>query len=125
MTDETTEFIEQLSRRGVEPTLRKLTATVRFDVLNSGWVSRWLVSISQGHIEVSPSESDADCVLGADRRVFDALAGGRANALAAMLRGELAVTGDPEVLVLIQRLFPDPPRTAEPEPAGSGGWRRP
>ncbi len=122
MTDETTEFLEQLGRRGVEPTLRKLTATVRFDVLNSGWVSRWLVSINEGNLEVSPSERDADCVLSADRRVFDGLATGRTNALSAMLRGEVAVTGDPSVVVLIQRLFPDPPRSADAQPAG--GWRR-
>ena len=56
----------------------------------------------------------ADCVIGGDRALFDAIVGGRMTAMVALLRGQLAVDGDPELLVLTQRLFPGPP-------AGSSG----
>ncbi len=125
MTDETTEFVDRLRHRGVDPALRNINATVRLDVLNSGWVSHWLVSIDDGHIDVTSSEQDADCVLSADHRVFDGLASGRVNAMAAMIRGELAVSGDPELLVLLQRQFPGPPRTAEPQAVPAAGGRQP
>jgi hypothetical protein len=36
---------------------------------------------------------------------------GDVNALAAYLRGELALEGDPELLVLIQRVLPGPATT--------------
>jgi hypothetical protein len=47
-------------------------------------------------------------VLIGSRAVFDDIVGGRTNAMASLLRGALAVDGDPELLVLTQRLFPGP-----------------
>jgi hypothetical protein len=47
----------------------------------------------------------------ADKALFDAMAVGEVNALAAYLRGELALEGDPELLVLVQRVFPGPTTT--------------
>ena len=35
----------------------------------------------------------ADCVIGGDRAVFDDMLAGRTTAMAALLRGELAVDG--------------------------------
>ena len=125
MTDETADFIERLSQRGVEPALGNVTAKIRFDVIDNDGVSRWLVEINEGRLTVSSSEGPADCVLTAERRVFDALASGRMNAVAALVRGEVSASGDPNVLVLAQRLFPDPPRTGEHEPVVAGGWRVP
>ena len=53
----------------------------------------------------------ADCVLRTDKALFDGIARGEVNAMAAILRGELAFEGDVQLLVLFQRLFPGPSRT--------------
>jgi predicted lipid carrier protein YhbT len=69
---------------------------------------RWLVSIDRGDVVVSHRGGVADCEIRADRDLFDRLCRGEANALAAMLRGELVCTGDVELLYAIQRIFPGP-----------------
>lgn len=50
----------------------------------------------------------ADCVVRTDATLFNDLVRGRANALAALLRGRLVAEGVPELLVRFQRLFPAP-----------------
>ena len=59
----------------------------------------------------------ADCVVRGDKALFDGIAGGEVNAMAALLRGALTFQGDPELLVRLQRVFPSPPARV----AGSGG----
>jgi len=112
MTDPTTTFFEGLSRRGREPMVGGVTATVRFDVTHGTGTRSWLLTIDHGDFTVAPGPGSADCVISADETLFSALIRGEANAMAALLRGELAVTGDPELLVTVQRIFPAPPRAA-------------
>jgi len=110
MTDATNDFFNELSRRGHEPMLNGLNATVRFDISHDGRTRSWRVDIRNGDISVSPGNGDADCVIAADQTVFDGIASGEVNAMTAMLRGELVVSGDLELVVTVQRLFPAPPR---------------
>jgi putative sterol carrier protein len=110
MTDTTTEFFNQLEARGHQPALEKATGTLRFDLTDGKRKTRWLVAIERGDVAVSHRNAKADCVARADKRMFDAIVGGEQNAVAAMLRGELSVEGDRELMVLFQRLFPGPPR---------------
>jgi putative sterol carrier protein len=106
--DSTAEFFEELGSRGHEPLLRKATGSARFDVVEGKRTRRWLVAIDKGDIAVSRKNAAADTVLRADRTTFDRVAAGELNAVAAVLRGELAVRGDLRLLVLLQRLFPRP-----------------
>jgi putative sterol carrier protein len=106
--DPTTEFFEGLSRRGHEPLLERMTGTFRFDLVREGKTSRWLVAVTKGDLAVSRQNRKADCVVHAERQLFDRLAGGEQNAMAAILRGELVLDGDVTRLVLLQRLFPGP-----------------
>jgi hypothetical protein len=46
------------------------------------------------------------------------------NATAAVLRGELAIEGDWELMVLFQRLLPGPPTSRARRQAGSNGRRQ-
>jgi putative sterol carrier protein len=110
MTDATTEFFEQLSARGHEPLLEKATGTVRFDLTDGKRKARWLVEIEKGDVSVSHKNVKADCVVRAEKTLFDGIASGRENAMAAVLRGEVGVDGEREFLVWFQRLFPSPPR---------------
>jgi putative sterol carrier protein len=109
LTDPIAEFFHALRSRGHEPLVRDATATVRFDITQGKQTDRWCLGINQGDLQVSSGDCEADCVVGADRSLFNGLISGEVNAMAAMLRGELTVSGDPDLLVLCQRLFPGPP----------------
>lgn len=110
MASATTEFFEGLSRRGHEPMLQKTTGSVRFDLTNGKRTERWLVAIDKGDIKVSHANRAADCVVRARRDVFDSIATGEVNAMAAILRGAISLEGETLLAVLFQRLFPAPPR---------------
>jgi putative sterol carrier protein len=106
--DATTQFFEGLDARGHEPALETLTGTLRFDLKNGKRTARWLIAIEKGDIEVSHKNVKADCIVRADKKLFDGIASGKVNAFAATLRGMLDIQGNPELLVLFQRLFPNP-----------------
>jgi hypothetical protein len=109
VADATAEFFAELGRRGHEPLLQKLTGTFRFDVTGRR-AEHWLVEVKRGDVTVSRRNAKADCAMRADREVFDAIASGEANALAATLRGAAVIEGDVALLSGFQRLFPGPPR---------------
>ena len=50
----------------------------------------------------------ADCVIRAEKTLFDGITRGETSAVAAVLRGDIVIEGDRELLVLFQRLFPGP-----------------
>ena len=110
MADPTVEFFDELARRGHEPLFEKATGTVRFDLKDGKTTDRWLVAVEKGDLAVSRRNARADCVVSADRALFDGVASGKTNAMAALLRGEMGVEGDVQLLVALQRLFPGPPR---------------
>ncbi len=118
--DPTAAFFTTLSQRGRDPLLRDTTGTVRFDLTDGDDTEHWLVSLDHGHADVRPHAGvvAADCVVGTSGRLFAAITRGQANALAAVLRGEMVVDGDLELFVILQRLFPGP---GGPGDAGSGG----
>lgn len=123
MTESSAEFFDDLGRRGHEPLLQRVSATVRFDITDGERTEHRLVRIDHGDIRVSADNEPADCVLGGDRAVFDAIVGGRMTAMVALLLGVLAVDGDPELLVLTQRLFSGPPPGSSRRDAVAGGSR--
>jgi putative sterol carrier protein len=110
--DATTDFFQGLASRGHEPALEKATGTIRFDLTGAERATRWLVAIKKGDVNVSHRNVKADCIVRVDRTLFDEIASGRANALAAVLRGAVEVEGDSGLLLAFQRLFPGPPRRA-------------
>ena len=120
--DLTAEFFDELASRGHEPLLRKVTGSARFDVVAGERTERWLVTIDKGDICVSRGNTPADAVLRANKGSFDRVVAGELNLMAAVLRGEVAVEGDPRLLVRLQRLFPRPQggRTRR-QAAGSAG----
>jgi predicted lipid carrier protein YhbT len=107
-------FFSELAARGHEPLLAHVSGRVRFDVLDKAGSDSWLVSIDQGDLAVARDAGPADCVIRGKRALFDQLARGRTNAMAAVLRGALVCSGDIELLIAVQRVFPDPPRGWDP-----------
>ena len=112
MDDATERFFEELQARGHEPRLRKVRGTMRFDLTDGSRWTRWLVAVDRGDLRVSRRNATADCVIRADKAVFDGISAGETNAFAAVLRGAIAIQGDAELLVYFQRLLPARPREA-------------
>ncbi|GIH16330.1 glycogen debranching N-terminal domain-containing protein [Rugosimonospora africana] len=116
MGDATDEFFAGLARRQHEPLLTMADGSVRFDIRDNGRTEYWIVRLSNGGITVGRGAADADCIVMADRAVFDTLASGRSNALAAVFRGTVVIEGNPLLLALFQRLFPAPQGVSPPTP---------
>ena len=120
MADMTAEFFNALAERGHEPLLEKATGTMRFDLTDGKRIDRWLVAVTKGDIVVSRRNVRADAVVVADKALFERIASGEANAMAAMLRGEMGVDGDVRLVMAFQRLLPGPQRARKrrrPTPA--------
>jgi putative sterol carrier protein len=121
MSDPTGEFFAELGRRGHEPMLRKATGTLRFDLVDGTSKLQWTVALKKGDVSVSQTNAEADCVVTTHRSLFDAIVRGEKNAMAAVLRGEIEVEGDTELLVLFQRVFVGPAESIERREAALAG----
>jgi putative sterol carrier protein len=124
MTDATAEFFDALVERGHEPLLEKATGTLRFDLKDGKKTERWLVTVVKGDLAVSRQNRRADCVVTADKSLFDGIASGKTNTLAALLRGAMGVEGDVQLLVYVQRLLPGPSRSRKPRPIAASARRQ-
>jgi predicted lipid carrier protein YhbT len=107
--DATAAFLRGLESHGHHPLLAKAKGTLRVDLDGAERTDPWFVAIDHGQVSVSRTDAPADCVIRADRAVFDQLVAGEANATAALLRGTLRVEGALDLMLVFQRLFPSPP----------------
>jgi ubiquinone biosynthesis protein UbiJ len=123
MSGATAALFEELGHRGHEPRLETVSGTIRFEIVDGKQTERWLVTIDKGDVAVSRKNVRADCSFRTDKAVFDRVASGEMNALAATLRGDIVLDGDSELLVPFQRLLPGPPRRRRRGRATSAGRR--
>jgi putative sterol carrier protein len=105
----TEDFFGGLESRGHVQLLEKATGSVRVELGSGKGAQRWLVTVDRGDVGVSHKAGAADCRLRSSKALFERIASGEVNAVAAVLRGELEIEGNWELLVLFQRLFPSPP----------------
>jgi putative sterol carrier protein len=119
LADPVNKFFDELERRGHEPLLEKAKGSLRIELTDGKKAERWLVVFDRGDISVSRDSTKADCSLTADRALFAQIVRGRANAVTAILRGEVSAEGELELLFLLQRVFPtsSPPRKPQRKPA--------
>jgi putative sterol carrier protein len=118
MADATEAFFARLSGRGHEPMLRRTTASIRIDLTGGNEMEHWFIAIKHGDVAITRADGPADLVLLTDRGVFEDLAAGRLNPMAATLRGLIGYEGDPALMVRLQRVFPAP--TAPPLGVAAG-----
>jgi putative sterol carrier protein len=91
------------------PMFGTLNGTLRFDVTNGDeQIECWHVTIEHGKVIVSRDPSVADAIVRVHRPLFEDVVAGRANAIAAVLRGDVGVEGNPHFLNVFQRAFPGP-----------------
>ncbi|WP_200214894.1 SCP2 sterol-binding domain-containing protein [Micromonospora coerulea] len=117
MLDATTRFFEDLDRRGFEPLLQKTSGTLRFDLHEGAQTTHWLLEVDRGNLRVRQEDREADTVVGTDPRLFGDLVTGGENAIAALIRGDMTVSGDLRLLLQVERLFPGPADSRGPRHA--------
>jgi putative sterol carrier protein len=109
--DSVEDFFTEVKDRGHDPTLRRISGTIRYELGNGHKPSTrngsdsWMVTIDKGDLSVAHRGGKADTVVHTDRKLFQQIVSGQANAMASMLRGLVQVEGDPELAVLSARLF--------------------
>lgn len=108
MTDPTAAFFDGLRQRDHQPVLAHKSGVVRIDVDDEGQSDRWFVAIDDGTVKVSKRNQAADSKVRVEKRLLDRIVTGQANVVAAMLRGEVSLEGDWNLLLVFQRLFPSP-----------------
>ena len=111
MADATSDFFAALGRRGFEPLLYRANGTLRIDLTDGRKTESWVVASTKGNVSVSRGGGPADCVVRCKKALFERLASGLANPQVALLRGEVTLEGDYNLVVLFQRLFPGPRRS--------------
>jgi putative sterol carrier protein len=99
-------FFEQLAQRGHEPLVEKALGLLQIDLRDGDETTSWFLSFDRGDLAVSREGAEADCTLRMEGSVFDRVMKGDTNAMSALLRGEVEVHGDTDLLVLFQRLLP-------------------
>ncbi len=112
MTEATAAFFHDLEARTNDPLLEKVKGTLRFELApeQGELAERWVVALNKGAVIVSQEDDrTADCTVRAKRALFEGLTTGEVNAMAAVLRGDIVVEGDRELILRFQRLFPGPP----------------
>jgi hypothetical protein len=109
-------LFEGIGRAGRVDALAEIDGTIRFDLSLGDGTDSWLLAVHSGQISVSHGGGDADCVVELDKELADRMASGQVNAMTALLRADMMVTGDVRLLVLLERLLPGP--------AGARGPRR-
>ncbi|WNM37024.1 SCP2 sterol-binding domain-containing protein [Micromonospora halotolerans] len=115
--DVTTRFFEDLDRREFEPLLVKASGTLRFDLHEGPRTTHWLLEIDRGKVRVRQEDQEADTVVGADPRLFEELVTGEENTIAALLRGDMTVSGDLRLVLQVERTFPGPAESRGPHHA--------
>jgi SCP-2 sterol transfer family len=101
-------LFERISQSGRVDSLGEVSGTIRFDLHVGDRVDSWLLTVHSGQVTVSHGDGDADCVVDLDKDLANRMASGEANAMAALLRADMMVTGDVRLLVLLERLLPGP-----------------
>jgi len=112
--DATGEFFRGLEERGHDALLGRASGTLRFDLVDGDRVEHWHVMVHGGNVTISRRRTKADAIVRADKDLFDRIATGRENAMAAVLRGAITPEGDVSLMLRFARLFPGPPRTEQP-----------
>lgn len=116
MPDATAEFFDNLGRLGYEPLWRRLSGAIRVELVDGDSIDQWVVAIDKGTVSVAPKDARSACTVRTERSLFAKLARGETNAMAAVLRGDITVAGDVELLFALQRVFPGPANQRRPAP---------
>ena len=117
MPDPTAEFFDTLGHRRHERLFEDTMVTVRFDLTGERETEHWFLEISHGDLSVSRDASEADCVVRADRGLFEKIVTGEANIFTAWLRYQVILEGGSRlgrIFRIFKMLLPGPPGSRHP-----------
>jgi hypothetical protein len=123
MGDATRAFFERVNDQGFDARLGRVRGTLRIDVGEKGGDERWFIALDRGAVQVTHDDGPADCVVRLDRAVLDGIVGGTVNPTAALLRGVIWASGNFDLLLHVQRLFPAASDEQDRRPATAEGGR--
>jgi hypothetical protein len=112
--ESTVRFFTDLASRGEHRLPETYNGTIRFDLADGETTDHWSVSIDHGNVTVSRSMDRADCVVHANRTLFDRLADGQETWAPMLFRGAYTVEGEVRLLTMFRRLLPGPPGAHHP-----------
>jgi|SRR5450756_2168592 putative sterol carrier protein len=124
MDDLTTAFFERLTAQGRSPLLLSESGTLRFDLVDGDLEEFWYVTIKKGDVSVSREDRAADCMVRAEKTLFNGMVTGKVNATAAALRDALTMEGNAGLFLVFQRLFPGPAGAESDKPQAGYAKRR-
>jgi putative sterol carrier protein len=134
MSDPTTEFFDTLGdhrHHRHHRLLESRAGSIRFDLAGEHETEHWFVEISHedGELNVSHDARAADCVVRADRGLFNKIVTGETNMLTAWLRNQVIYEGNSRLAVFFEQLLPGPPGSRHPRHdrgnAAGQHWARP
>ena len=64
---------------------------MRFEVVDGRKTDRWLVRVDKGDVDVKHRGGEADCVIRADRKIFEGMATGRVNGFGSLPASRRAI----------------------------------
>ncbi|MEI6452045.1 MAG: SCP2 sterol-binding domain-containing protein [Actinomycetes bacterium] len=102
-------LLEDISEWSHERPVPGIDGVLRLDVRDGARVDEWYLTIAKGVVTVGRTGGEPDCVVSGDSATFAAILSGKANAMAALLRGALSARGKVVLLTALQRLFPGSP----------------
>jgi putative sterol carrier protein len=111
-------LFEALLERSCERPMPVVDGVLRMDVTDGDAVEHWYLTMKKGTLKVAQDGGKPDCTVSGDHATFAAILSGRANAMAALLRGALHAQGKVVLLTALQRRFPGSPGAAGLPPAG-------
>jgi putative sterol carrier protein len=120
MADLTKSLLEALARQSRQQPIPKLSGLIRIEARDGESTDQWYLNIAKGVVTVAREGGEPDCVISGERAALEAVLGGKANAMAALLRGAIEVHGKPLLLLGLQRLFP----SEDVDGAPSAGYAR-
>ena len=116
MSDPTAEFFDALGRRGHVRIFKQAAGTIRFDLTGEREreTEHWFLEISHGDVSVSRDTHEADCIVRADRSLFDMIVTGETIMYAAWLRNQVVIEGNRRLSRLFELALPGPPGAHDP-----------
>ena len=121
MSDDMRYLLEAVEARSLAHPLVGLSGVIRLDVRDGDSTEHYFLTVSKGTVTVGGADREPDCVLTGDAATFQAIMGGEANAMAAVLRGAVDVQGKVILMTAVQRLFPGSPGAPGDAQAGYAG----
>ena len=100
-----------------------VSGSLRFDLENGKRSECWRVTIDKGVVSSERSDASADCLVHTDKATLGAIIQGRANAMAALLRGAVRVEGEAVLMAYFRRLLTAPAAAHEAQRLGDIGRR--